>query len=128
MLKPKSPIITVLVPLSYLTINVYDFYIIMYFHLGQIMQNKANFGNSKMNINICITMNYVILSHLKGRKNKPNSKPIKPITNPIKANTNPIKPITNPILPAYKGALKYKNDNVIILRIEMKNGLLRVSK
>jgi hypothetical protein len=38
----------VLALLSNLTINVYDFYIILYFHLGQIMQNKANFQDRKM--------------------------------------------------------------------------------
>jgi hypothetical protein len=55
------------------------------------MQNKANFGNDEMNINTTVTMNYVILSHLVGRKNKPNSNPIKPKTNPIKANSKPIQ-------------------------------------
>jgi hypothetical protein len=44
----RYPIITVLDPLSNLTINVYDFYIIMYFHLGQIMQNKPKFQGCKM--------------------------------------------------------------------------------
>jgi hypothetical protein len=53
------------------------------------MQNKANFGNSKMNINITVTMNYVILSHWLRRKNKPNSKPIKPITKPIQTQLKP---------------------------------------
>jgi hypothetical protein len=43
MLKPKSPIIIALSQLSYLTKSVYDFHIIQYFHLGQIMQNKPNF-------------------------------------------------------------------------------------
>ena len=61
------------------------------------MQNKPNFGNSKMNINTTVTMTYVILSHWLRRKNKPNSKPIKPKTNPIKANTNPIQTQSNPI-------------------------------
>jgi len=53
------------------------------------MQNKPNFGNSKMNINTAVTMKYVILSHWFRRKNKPNSNPIKPKTNPIKANSKP---------------------------------------
>jgi hypothetical protein len=39
----KYPIITVLDRLSNIMINVYDFHIILYFHLGQIMQNKPNF-------------------------------------------------------------------------------------
>jgi hypothetical protein len=34
--------------LTKVTINVYDFYIILYFHLGQIMQNKPNFQSCKM--------------------------------------------------------------------------------
>jgi hypothetical protein len=32
--------------LSNVTINVYDFHIIMYFHLGQIMQNKPNYESA----------------------------------------------------------------------------------
>ena len=89
----------------------------------QIMQNKANFRDAKMNINTTVTMIYVILSRWLRPKNKPNSKPIKPKTNPIKAKTNPIQTQTNPILPAYKGALKDKNNDVIIPRITMKSGL-----
>ena len=112
------------------------------------MQNKPNFGNDEMNINTTVTMNYVILSYLVGRKNKPNSNPIKPITNPIKANTNPIQTQfyqslspraaylarnRGPIYHPYKGArpstsLKDKNNDVIILRITMKNSLSKVSK
>jgi hypothetical protein len=46
------------------------------------MQNKANFGNSKMNINTAVTMDYVILSHWLRRKNKAKNKP----------NSNPNNP------------------------------------
>ena len=72
--------------------------IITYFQTHSILKNKANFRDAKMNINSCLTMNYVILCHWLRRKNKPNSNPIKPKTNPIKANTNPIQTQTNPIL------------------------------
>jgi hypothetical protein len=58
------------------------------------MQNKANFRNDKMNINLDMTSNYMILSSSPGPKNKPNSKPIKPKNKP---NSKPIKPKTNPI-------------------------------
>jgi hypothetical protein len=34
--------------LSNIKINVYDFHIIMYFHLAQIMRNKPNFQGCKM--------------------------------------------------------------------------------
>ncbi len=49
----------------------------------QIMQNKPNFRNDKMNINLDITSKYEILSHWLRPKNKPNSNPLKPKTNPI---------------------------------------------
>jgi hypothetical protein len=64
------------------------------------------------------------------RKNKPNSNPIKPITNPIKAKTNPIQTqfITLNGARPNLSSLKEKNNDVIIPRITMKNGLLRVSK
>jgi hypothetical protein len=67
------------------------------------MQNKPNCGNSKMNINIAISMYYVIFSYWLRRKNKPNSNPIKPITNPIKAKTKPIQTQTNPIAKSMSG-------------------------
>jgi hypothetical protein len=73
------------------------------------MQNKPNLGNSKMNINTTVTMNYVILSRWLRPKNKPNSKPIKPKTNPIKAKTNPIQTQSKPI--CRKGK---KNDHKIL--------------
>ena len=40
------------------------------------MQNKANFGNDKMNINIDTTSNYKEFVPLAGPKNKANSNPI----------------------------------------------------
>ena len=54
-----------------------------------IMQNKANFGNAKMNITLDMTMNYKLFIPLEGQKNKANSNPIKPISKPIKANSKP---------------------------------------
>ena len=62
--------ITVLDRLSDLTINVYDFHIILYFHLWQIMQNKPNFGNNKMNISLDMTSNSENLDTLMGEKTK----------------------------------------------------------
>jgi hypothetical protein len=61
------------------------------------MQNKANFGNDKMNINTFITMRYADLNAWRGCKNKPNSKPIKPKTNPIQTQFNPIQTQSKPI-------------------------------
>ena len=54
------------------------------------MQNKPNFHNTKIIVNIFMTSTYENMSHWVNRKNKPNS-------NPIKANSKPIKPKTNPI-------------------------------
>ena len=53
------------------------------------MQNKANYGNDKMNITLDMTNNYKIFCCSPGPKNKPNSKPIKPKTNPIQRQFNP---------------------------------------
>jgi len=61
------------------------------------MQNKANFRNDKMNINLDMTGIYEFLSCWLRPKNKPNSKPIKPKTNPIKAKTNPIQTQSKPM-------------------------------
>jgi len=102
--------------------------IITYFQIHPFMQNKANFRDSKMNIKTTVTMIYVILSHWLRRKNKPNSNPIKPKTNPIKANSNPIQTQSKPIQSKVNtrlspSSLKDKNNDVIILRITMKNGL-----
>ena len=81
--------------------------IITYFQIHSILTNKPNFRDDKMNINTCLTMNYVTLSHWLRRKNKPNSNPIKPITNPIKAKTNPIQTQTNPIYFGFRVFAKY---------------------
>ena len=100
--------------------------IITYFQTYLILTNKPNFRNDKMNITIDMTSDYKIFCRSQGPKNKPNSNPIKPKTNPIKANTNPIQTQSKPI--PIPSSLKDKNDDVIILRITLKNGLLRISK
>ena len=86
------------------------------FPIHLFMQNKPNFRDTKMNINTCLTMNYVILSHWLRRKNKPNSKPIKPKTNPIKANTNPIQTQSKPILCQFIQSLSPRSANLDILQ------------
>jgi len=116
------------------------------FPIHLFMQNKANFGNSKMNINACLSMFYVILSHWLRRKNKPNSNPIKPIQTQFKPNQTQFYVSLSRVYPRevqtwiyyrgrattltrnrgpiyLKGALKDKNNDVIIPRITMKNGL-----
>ncbi|MBC8471028.1 MAG: hypothetical protein H8D56_16275 [Planctomycetes bacterium] len=55
----------------------------------QIMQNKANLGNDKMNITIDITSNYEEFAPLAGLKNKANSNPIKAKTKPIQTQLKP---------------------------------------
>ena len=71
------------------------------FPATQIMQNKPNFRNDKMNITIDITRNYKILSSSPGPKNKANSNPIqsqfKPKQTQFKANKAKNKPNSNPI-------------------------------
>ncbi len=52
------------------------------------MQNKPNFQDTQMNVNIYITMNYEKFIPLAGQKNKPNSKPIKPNFQKAKMNVN----------------------------------------
>jgi hypothetical protein len=57
------------------------------------MQNKPNFGNSKMNINTFDAMRYGNLDTLMGVKTKPKQTQLKPIQTqfkPNKAKTNPI--------------------------------------
>jgi hypothetical protein len=63
------------------------------------MQNEPNFRNGKMNINLDITNNYMILSAFRGQKTNPIRTQLKPKRtqfNPIqtqnKAKTNPNKP------------------------------------
>jgi len=63
----------------------------------QIMQNKPNLRNDKMNITLDMTSKYTILSCLAGPKNKANSKPIKPKTNPIQSQFNPKQTQLKPI-------------------------------
>jgi len=64
--------------------------------MHQIMQNKPNFGNDKMNLSVFIAMNYVNLyTWLLGKTKpiqsqfKPNQSQFKPISGPNKAKTNP---------------------------------------
>jgi hypothetical protein len=78
--------------LSNLTINVYDFYIIMYFHLGQIMQNKPNF--------VCFSPINADFT-----KNKPNSKPIQTQFNPKQTQLKPIQSQNKPNFSTLKAAI-----------------------
>ena len=92
---------TVLARLSNITINVYDFHIIMYFHLGQIMQNKPNLRNDKMNITIDMTSRYEISLTGSGQKTNPIQTQLKPIQtqfNPIQTQFNPIQSQNKPNL------------------------------
>jgi hypothetical protein len=57
----------------------------------QIMQNKPNFRNDKMNICPYLTMIYVKFRHLTGWKNKANSNPIKPKQTQFKPNLSQFK-------------------------------------
>ncbi len=49
----------------------------------QIMQNKPNFENDKMNITLDMTSNYKVLSAGSGQKTKPIQSQFKAKTNPI---------------------------------------------
>ena len=60
------------------------------------MQNKANFGNVKMNITFDTTSNYKEFDPLGGSKNKANSNPIQ---SQFKPKQTQFKPISNPIKP-----------------------------
>jgi len=72
---------TVLNRLSNVSINVYDFHIILYFYLGQIMQNKANFMRFSPE-NADFTK--------KQTQFKPNLSQFKANLTQFKAKTNPI--------------------------------------
>jgi len=52
------------------------------------MQNKANFLESQMNVNIYNTMDYENKSNWTLGENKPNSKPIKPNFRKAQMNVN----------------------------------------
>ncbi len=52
------------------------------------MQNKPNFPDPQMNVNIYITTDYEKFIPLAGQKNKPNSNPIKPNLKKAKMNVN----------------------------------------
>ncbi|MBC8472312.1 MAG: hypothetical protein H8D56_22860 [Planctomycetes bacterium] len=55
------------------------------------MQNKPNFRNDKMNINIDTTSNYKEFDPLGVSKNKANSNPIQTQFNPKQTQFNPIQ-------------------------------------
>ena len=63
----------------------------------QIMQNKANFENAKMYINLVVTSYYKGFSNRCHEKTKPIQSQFKPNLTQNKPNTKPIKPKTNPI-------------------------------
>jgi len=52
------------------------------------MQNKPNFQDAQMNVNIYNTKNYQNFIPLAGQKNKPNSNPIKPNLRKAKMNAS----------------------------------------
>jgi hypothetical protein len=52
------------------------------------MQNKPNFQDAQMNVNLYNTRDYKIFIPLAGQKNKPNSNPIKPNLKRAKMNAN----------------------------------------
>ena len=52
------------------------------------MQNKPNFKDAKMNVNIYPIKDYQIFIPLAGQKNKPNSNPIKPNLRKAQMNVN----------------------------------------
>ena len=53
------------------------------------MQNKPNFPDAQMNVNMVLTVDYDKKTLGERGKNKPNSKPIQTQSNPIKANKMP---------------------------------------
>ena len=56
------------------------------------MQNKANFENDKMNINLDMTSKYEILSRLLGKKTNPIQTQFKPIQSQLKPIQSQFKP------------------------------------
>jgi Zn-dependent protease with chaperone function len=63
----------------------------------QIMQNKPNFGNDKMNVNLDMTSKYKVFANRSHEKTKPIQSQFKPNKANFKANTNPKQSQTNPI-------------------------------
>jgi hypothetical protein len=53
------------------------------------MQNKPNYSNDKMNINLDMISNYKNLSHWRGPKNKANSNPIQTQLKPKQTQFKP---------------------------------------
>ncbi len=56
--------------------------------MTSIMQNKPNFPDPQMNVNIYYTKDYKNFIPLAGQKNKPNSNPIKPNFQKAQMNVN----------------------------------------
>jgi len=52
------------------------------------MQNKPNFQDAQMNVNLLVTMDYKNFIPLAGYKNKPNSNPNKPNSRKGKIDAN----------------------------------------
>ena len=67
------------------------------FPMHSIMQNKPNFGNDKMNINLDMTSNYEILSCWRGKKTNPIQTQLKPKQTQFKPNKAKNKANSNPI-------------------------------
>ena len=63
----------------------------------QIMQNKPNFRNDKMNTTLDMTSNYKILSLRRGQKTKPIQSQFKPNLTQNKPNLSQFQSQTNPI-------------------------------
>jgi hypothetical protein len=64
--------------------------------IAPFMQNKANFPDAQMNINLYVTKDYENKSNWTLGKNKPNTKPIRTQSNPIKPNLKPIQTQNKP--------------------------------
>ncbi len=87
----RSPVITAFIPLSNLTIKVYDFHIIMYFYLEQIMQNKPKVKSAKNNVSTYITSKYVQHGQLVIQTNKPKQTQFKPKQSQFKPNLSKVQ-------------------------------------
>ncbi|HIJ53004.1 MAG TPA: hypothetical protein HPP66_07595 [Planctomycetes bacterium] len=57
--------------------------------IAHFMQNKPNFQNAQMNVNMVLSRDYEKRTPGQRGKNKPNSKPKQTQSNPIKANKMP---------------------------------------
>jgi len=83
------------------------------------MQNKPNFQNAQINVNIVLTKDYAEKDTWWSGKNKPNSNPIQTQSNPIKANKMPkqtqYKPKTNPISEAKNAARRLTDKGILVI-------------